>query len=505
MKSWVSVILLIGFSILGWGIGTFLIKAPIKNTIFSAIFALLVIIFIKIEFGLLILLFLNPFSHIVAIFSNYALPSITSEIWNDLLLVFLLVSLISKNIAGRKKFVRGKKLDTAIIIYILYAFALLVLNSKSGIRYEVLSFRLILEPILVYWLTINIIKRRYQIRLYFVFIFISGLILALGAINEIYTYSPKMLELLTNIPSFSYLGYRATMGSDPNIYAYYLDFLIIILFGILMFIPSKFPRYLLLTYIFLLVFSMLLTASRGGIIALMGGITFLVFVLTFIPRFSVSKQKAIVFISILIFLCFGFIVLQKTSEGMFDRITSVRTGSESRIRRLQRYSREIIPEKPFWGFGLSSTVSVKKGSVLRYSELKSGDFGGAFVDAGHTDYLRVVVQMGIIGLVIYLWMLAILIKMSFDLYKTMEKGYYKGLALGIISFYMVFMIGSMTEPLSVSHTTSFVFWFIAGIVQVLHNQYVPKPAPIKHQMSMGNNSCTAEKIVQRGINLPTIF
>jgi hypothetical protein len=459
---------------LGWGIGAFLSKAPIKITLFSLLFALLVIIFIKIELGLLILLFLNPLSHVVANFSNYVLPTVTSEIWNDLLLTFLLVAVISRKIAEKKKFVIGK-IDVAIIVYILYAFVLLVFNPSSGsIRYEILAFRLLLEPIFVYWLTINIIKRRYQIRLYLVFILISGLIIALEAINEIYTYSPKMLELFYHSTTNTPLGYRASMGSDPNIYAYYLDFLIIILFGILMFIPSKFPRYLLLTYIFLLIFSMFLTASRGGVIALLGGIIFLVFVLNFIPRFSVSKHKAIVFISILIFLCFGFIALQKTLEIVFDRIISVITGSESRIMRLQRYSREILPKKLFFGFGLSSSVAVKTGSALQYSDSQYGDFQGDFVDSMHTDYLRVTVQMGFIGLVIYLWILRILIKMSFNLYRKIETGYYKGLALGIIGFYIVFMLGSMTEPLGISHTTTFFFWFIAGVVQVLHNHYAYK-------------------------------
>lgn len=479
MKSSLSVMLLVALLILGWGIGVFLSKAPIKITLFSALLVLLVIIFIKIEFGLLILLFLNPFSRVVAKFSNYALPMITSEIWNDLLLTFLSAVLVSKNIAERKKFTTGK-IDTVIIIYILYAFALLVFNSGSGnIRQEILAFRYILEPVIVYWLTINIIKTRHQIKLYIVFILIGGLILALESINEIYTYSPQMLDFFyhssLDSPFFNNLGYRASVGIDPNIHAYYLDFLILISFGLLMFIPSKSTKYFLFSYILLLVFSVLLTASRGGIIALVGGITFSVLVLTFIPKFSLYRQKTIVPISMLFFLCFGFIALQKTSESTFDRIISVRIGSESRIKRIQRYSREILPKNPFFGFGLSSAVAVKSGSVLQHSDLRSGDSLGDFADSMHTDYIRITVQMGFIGLAIYLWILVILIKMGFDLYRKIGKGYYKGLILGIIGFYMVFMLSSMTEPVGVSQITAFFFWFITGVVQVLYNQYISKP------------------------------
>ena len=468
-------LMLIFILVLGCGIGAYLVKSPLKITALIMLLCMLVLIFFKIEIGLLVLLALNPLNFLVTNLYRTFLPIISSGIWNDLLIVFLVGALIWNKIVTQKRFAHIK-LNTVIIIYLIYLFSLTLLRpGPGGIKYEILAYRNFLEPVLVYFLVINIIKRKEKIELYILFLLIGGLILALEAVNEIYTYFPQIIDFFISPEQIAHynIGYRASAGYDSNDLAYYLDFLISISFGFLIFIPSK-RKYFLLSYILLLFFAVLLTGSRGGLAALMLSIMTFIFVPNFIPKFSLSVNRIIMItIAIVaIFLCFN--ILSKTTGRTYARITSISTDSSfhDRIQVISRYATKIVPESPLVGFGLSSVGNVKQTSVLSEEHRRGATniYGAIYGEVTHNDFLRIAVQSGFIGLALYLYIMGTFIKMSFDLYKTFDRGYYKGLALGIIGFYVVFIMGSMTQNVSENQILGFFFWFIGGIIVVLHNE-----------------------------------
>ena len=474
MKSLAPVALMLIFIlVLGWGMGNYLAKSPIKITALVILLCMLVLAFVKIEIGLLALMALNPLNFLVTNLYRRFLPMISSGIWNDLLLTFLLGALIFKTILTKERFVRAKP-NIVIIIYLSYLFSLTLLRpGPGGIRYEILAYRNFVEPVLVYFLVINIIKRKEQIKLYISFLLIGGLILALEAVNEVYIYFPPIIDFFISPEQITYynIGFRASAGYDSNDLAYYLNFLIMISFGLLVVIPSK-RKYFLPLYILLLIFAILLTGSRGGLLALMVGIMTFVFVPNFIPRFTLSARRLILVTSVIvgIFLCFN--VLSETAGRTFTRITSVSVDSsyDNRSKLILRYAIEIIPESPLVGFGLSSVGNVKQGSVLSGERLRGTTHRAAYRSITHNDFLRIAVQSGSIGLALYLYIMGTFIKMSFELYRTFNRGYYKGLALGIIAFYVVFIVGSMTQNVSENQILGFFFWFIGGVVVVLHNE-----------------------------------
>ena len=111
-----------------------------------------------------------------------------------------------------------------------------------------------------------------------------------------------------------------------------------------------------------------------------------------------------------------------------------------RVLTWKRFLTRKIPERPIFGFGVT---------------------GIGFLDG---QYMLVLCETGIVGLIAFLWLLLKVFTTALRTYKAVEKPLNKGIALG----FMVGMVGLMVQAIG---TNTFViiriaepFWFMAAIV-----------------------------------------
>jgi O-antigen ligase len=96
--------------------------------------------------------------------------------------------------------------------------------------------------------------------------------------------------------------------------------------------------------------------------------------------------------------------------------------------------------------------------------LGRGITGFAFIDG---QYIRILPEMGIIGLFAFLWLLWTIYKNSLGIYKQMDDNLLKGLTLGFIAGFIGLAIHALTANTFIIIRIMEPFWFVTGMIMML--------------------------------------
>lgn len=152
--------------------------------------------------------------------------------------------------------------------------------------------------------------------------------------------------------------------------------------------------------------------------------------------FVKDKKKLLVPIVFLIFL--GIILFPVIHYGLVGDLEQRREYGMSSFQWRLQYawpaSIEAFKKKPIMGWGL--------GSDLRALTIAAG-----LRKTSHNDYLLVLVETGLIGLMLYLWLLgSLLFKTLLNIIKS-ENNHCKSLSIAALSTLIAYMVGSVAEHL----------------------------------------------------------
>ena len=179
---------------------------------------------------------------------------------------------------------------------------------------------------------------------------------------------------------------------------------------------NNFMRLVNLAYLPAGVLGIILTASRGGfIVAVMG----LVLIIPLTLRYTNRSRKIIVVLSLAL-MC--ILVIRLVPPKNFERIAQTRSeiteGNFSNRSQIWRAGLEAYSEKPIFGVGTGAFKDATT-PILGYS-----------IDA-HNVYVLILTEMGIVGITLFLLILAITILPLLRL-GSPESPFYLALWLGLI-------------------------------------------------------------------------
>jgi len=223
----------------------------------------------------------------------------------------------------------------------------------------------------------------------------------------------------------------------PNAFAFNLFFLFVILFTLIL-KTKNFPLKKYLKLYLILVFSLiLLTLTRSVWIGL--GIFILALFLIY------GRKYLLKIILVFLVLCFVFLVLNNYTSLKYynwDNIAIIRrihtstyllSSWEWRVKMWQEMS-AYISQSPIIGHGINTYRYLREKQI--YNPLES--------TYAHNDYLKILIELGIIGLLLYLNLIFQALKKIWQKYKDNQQAKYLISFLGIL---ILFLIGGVDNIL----------------------------------------------------------
>lgn len=429
-------------------LGLCVYKVPLQAFIIvllaSMIFA---IALIKTDIALIILIFsmlLSPELQIGGIRGRAVVLRVDDILLLTVFLGWLAKMAIHKDLA----LFTSTALNQPIIGYVficLVATALGVLQGLSNPKESVFYLLKYFEYFLLFFMVVNNVKSMKQIKL---FVFCMFLTCFLVSANAWLTHA--------SVGGRVSAPFEGRIGA-ANTFAGYLLLMIALIIGLLLYSSQK-QRFLLLGLLAVVVWPFLRTMSRGAWLGLLPAITTLI-VMT-------RKKRMVLLATVVILAVLSPILL---SDAVQNRARSTFMPG----RQYTVLGRRIA-------FAESGAIRIEawKGSLRKWYRRPLLGYGvPGFGVVGDSQYVRVLREVGMIGFVIFTWLMVMLFRVGRDTFKACSgNDFAQGLSLGFVAGFTGLLTQALTAETFIIIRIMEPFWFLAAIVVVLPEICVTKEA-----------------------------
>lgn len=445
--------------------------------LFLILFLILILsifLYLHPEWGLYHLLILLPFHAflLMVIRKNFSLDATGSfwvAFWKELIIVLLFLIVVTKTIIRRKLPFNFLLLDWLIIIL----FGLGVLSAFYGTKnfsQTIWGLRTDFEFFLVYFLARSILKTKKQLKISIFLFLLSGLLVNLFCLLQIYYWPPDFLLRFGYIkeqwvPGGPLQAYQMVEGSLIRIVGTlsgaiqlgaYLAVLILFFLSLFKIVRSNLLRLGLGVIVLSFLPSLYHTFTRSAWLGLLGALVvwgILIFwnwLKKFKPKTRIVmflfSSLILVFIPILItFLLIKFTHPQ--NNRLIDNLIYHGASTKEHWQSITESIR-IIKKYPF-GLGIGKSGL----STLRFNE--------RFLSENW--YLQIATEMGILALVIFILIMITFLKRIFLIYQKSKDNFIHAFSLGVfLSFICFSIVGLFLHAWGDNTTLALSFWILAG-------------------------------------------
>jgi O-antigen ligase len=256
---------------------------------------------------------------------------------------------------------------------------------------------------------------------------------------------------------------------DPNSFGAFLSSFIPVLLGLFFFFQKRLHKGFFLVSLILAVFIFPSLGSRSGLIGL--GLSVLIFFLLFMTGIRVSLKRKIgylvLFGLILAILSFSFFFFAQQSN-LYKRVGTSLEALSERDSFHQFFTRKLdfwnvasnmIKQYPFTGVGLGSFII----EMPNYS--MQMDIPYRFTDSAENYFFQGAAELGLIGLLLFLWLFAIVYSHIFKRVRDIsmngrDKYILYGLAAGTFSLFINFIVHSYIGSFEIKY----FFWLLVALI-----------------------------------------
>ena len=360
---------------------------------------------------------------------------------DDFLLVIIAFSWLIKSALYKELGIFKKTPLNGAMLFYAFACVLSTLLGIAAGRVELMTGSLFvlkyIQYFVLFFLVINSIEDRKQLRRYWMAVLVTALIV--GAIG------------LAQIPG----GGRVTApfegdNPEPNTFAGYLGFVILICLAMALNLPS-FKRSMYYFFIAAFLFlPFLFTRSRASYLGFIPG---LAVVLLLNHQRVVSYTLLALFLTVLIFpnvfpqairdrIAFTF--TQAPQAGQVTVLGQrLDTSTSARLRSFQEAA-DAFYQEPLVGYGVT---------------------GWSFIDA---QYFRTLIETGLVGLMAFLFLLYRLFQLGLDRFRSSsEDPFARGLAIGFLGGFVCLLFHAIGSNTFIIVRIMQPFWLVTGLVFML--------------------------------------
>lgn len=390
------------------------------------------------------------------------LPLIPQEVkfkgaaFNDLIFIIIvfvyLISIVLSN-ENRKKFIQSvidfftNKLSIfmAILLAAMIASTFYAVDKKLALS-ESARF---ITYIFIYFLVKYEFNTKKQINILLrCYIGISFALSCIGIVQHFTGFAlgeqfVKVYELSGSIKITSTL-------SHPNTYGAYL---ILIIFPIIMlsiYEKNKSKKIFYILFSILVFVNLLMTFSRNALLGFAVGAVVL----------------ALIYSIKLIFALGGFGILTLFIPSVFLRVKDITNLSQNESRiKLWKTALMMIKEHPILGVGNGNFVTQYDTYIVKYRL----DYNSYTHYPTHNSYLKVQSELGIVGIVSFLGVLATALFRVKKLYTTTEDEFHRAFYMGVMASMVAFLFMNFSDNLFFVPKATTYFWFLLATTEALLN------------------------------------
>ena len=363
-----------------------------------------------------------------------------------LLILITFTWLVRMAVYKELKLLKWTPLNRPIFVYIL----IMIISTTAGVFFGTVWSPLkgffytlrYIEYFLLFFLVANSVQNKRQIINFLTAFFITCLIISIYA-------SSHIGEVGRVSAPFEGAG-------EPNTLGGYLVFMLALILGVYLYSSSVRIKFYLGGLALCIILPLLYTLSRASYLAIIP---------TYFTLIILSEKKKFLIGALLIAIMFSLVFMP---EVVISRIKDT------------FISAAPFPDVKFAGIsiGPSPAARVVSGRQalkdwVNHPVLGYGITGYGFLD---NQYARNLVETGIIGLTVYLWLMFAIYKRAIGIYKSLEDRFYKGLTLGFIAGFIGLLTHALTANTFMILRIMEPFWFVAGIIMM-----IPRIIESEHQ------------------------
>lgn len=170
------------------------------------------------------------------------------------------------------------------------------------------------------------------------------------------------------------------------------------------------------------------------------------------------KERKILILLLIVLGFWNFLL----PNAVRERIEMTKSGEgydNTTMERIYMWdkAKEMIAENPVTGAGFAVTTQMRiKLDDTRFKNYTWRSF--------HNNYLQTTVELGILGLVIFLWLYVLIFIKGWKLYREAEDGFIKGLGLGLMGCTLAILAGNLTGTTWHLFNISGYYWVLVALV-----------------------------------------
>ena len=370
---------------------------------------------------------------------------------NVLTLVFMalvVASYILRVIVKREKVFVATPIDLPIILFITVQ----VIATITSVN-PVLSARNLMVDLLsfaFYFVVINTVNTKEKLdKAIKAFIIIALLLSLLGIVqyftlgetNKAWTDRQMNPELKTRVVG---------TFDNPNVFAEYLEHII----------PAT-----------LVLFFTMRKRLNKLLAALVGGAMVLCLIMTFSRAAWLGFAAAVLFIFVLKFskyipalIAGGIAAVPLLPRVVLTRIMTIgNVRDTSNAYRMNAWEGTLNMIRDFWITGVGFGYWAFKNTFLEYS------IGGTLVWHSHNMYLELAAEMGIFGLLTFLWVMFLIFKSVIKFSRTSKDKYLNYMSVALAGSILSLMVHGIAEHILYMPKSILLFWLIVGLIMATLN------------------------------------
>ncbi len=394
----------------------------------------------KVRYALFLLTLLLPLRNFIDKIQSFPM----GDQLIDILLFGLLIGWIVNAGAEKRKFIERSSINTAATILIIYMTISLLWGDiylYGGLHFNIHNSRVqdwknfTLLP-LIFFVYLNNVRNTKEAKQILVIMCVSIFIASYYTATQISSFS-SLVSREKISGTFQFLG--------PNEVAAFFNTSVVILISLFYVLRKSLWKLILLGIILASLYCIAFTYSRAAYMGLIAGLSILFF----------FKDKKL-FVPLILLLLFWQMVLP---EKVIERIkgTQTETGEldQSSQRRIDIWEQalDLFKSSPVLGIGYG---------VFRYQGLDLKDT--------HNIYIKILSEQGLVGFIIFLFLIFSFMKEGFVLYQKGDDDLAKGLGLGFfITIFVVLINNFFGDRWSYLEPNAYL-WIFAALTARLNSQ-----------------------------------